>query len=148
MDLEKLLRYDAWANERIFVVFSNLDPSEEKENIQQLFAHLLTAQRVWVNRIKGILVPSEIWPKLTIDELKTHLKENPSLLLTLIPDKDLTIEYQNSKGDTFQNSVEDIFTHLIIHGQHHRAQIASLLRTSGVIPPSTDFIFFLRTLEN
>lgn len=148
MDHEKMLRYDTWANTRIFRAFSSLDPSPEKSEIRKLLAHLLTAQRVWMNRIKGEPAPTEIWPDLSVEELENLLNENPPLLLSLIPDKDLTIEYHNSKGESFQNSVEDILMHLIIHGQHHRAQIASLLRTTGATPPATDFIFFLRTLEN
>jgi uncharacterized damage-inducible protein DinB len=148
MNAKKLLRYDIWANARIYRAFSSLDPSKERSDIEKLFAHLLTTQRVWVHRIKGNPAPSEIWPVLTMEEMESLLKESPQLLESLIDETGRIVTYQNSKGESFQNSVEDILMHLIIHGQHHRAQISSLLRASGVTPPVTDFIFFLRTLEN
>ncbi|MEX0845990.1 MAG: DinB family protein, partial [Balneolaceae bacterium] len=76
------------------------------------------------------------------------LDQNPDKLHSLIQKKTEIIEYSNSKGVTFRNSVEEILMHIVIHGQHHRAQIAKLLRKTGITPPVTDFIFFLRTVDN
>ena len=148
MDFKQLFEYDKWANDRIFEALKKLPSSEKQKEAERLFSHLLTAQRVWVNRIQKQPAPSEIWPYLTIKEMDKLLNENPELLWQLTSKKDEVIQYQNSKGDSFQNSVQEILMHVVIHGQHHRAQIASLLRQSGVTPPVTDFIFFLRTLEN
>ncbi|WP_020403432.1 DinB family protein [Gracilimonas tropica] len=148
MDFKQLFEYDKWANDRIFEALKKLPSSEEQKETERLFSHLLTAQRVWVNRIQEQPTPPEIWPDLSVKEMEKLLNENLELLWQLISKKDEVIQYQNSKGDSFQNSVQEILMHVVIHGQHHRAQIASLLRQSGVTPPVTDFIFFLRTLEN
>lgn len=148
MDLEKLLNYDAWANDRIFEALKKLSPSKQQKEIKRLFSHLLTAQNIWLNRIQDKPIPSEIWPHLSIEEMEALINETPAKLRELLPGKDELIQYQNSKGVTFQNSAEDILMHLVIHGQHHRAQIATLLRQAGETPPATDFIFFLRTLDN
>lgn len=148
MDLEKLIKYDRWANERIFEALKKLDPSEVQKECVRLFSHLLTAQLIWVNRIQDNPIPSEIWPDLSIKDMQKHLRENPEVLRKLISKKDEINQYHNSKGDMFRNSVEEILMHVIIHGQHHRAQIATLLRQAGTKPPATDFIFFLRALEN
>lgn len=148
MELQKLLAYDKWANEKIFPIFKKVeDPSIRKET-DKLFAHLLTAQVVWVNRIQKQPLPEHIWPDLSLSEMASLIEDNQLKLQKLISEKDEIISYKNSKGEEFENSVEEILLHLTIHGQHHRAQIAKLLRQSGLKPPATDLIFFLRTLDN
>ena len=145
MELQKLLDYDQWANERVFAAFEKVEDPEVLEELFKLFSHLLTAQIIWVSRILGEDGPSEIWPKLSRSEIKQLLKETPDKIQKLIALKEEVISYQNSRGDEFENKVQDILMHLIIHGQHHRAQMATLLRKAGARPPATDFIFFLRT---
>jgi len=54
------------------------------------------------------------------------------------------IAYKNFKGDSFENRVEDILTHVINHSTYHRGQIIAQLK--GQLPslPSTDYILFIR----
>jgi|AntRauTorckE6833_2_1112554.scaffolds.fasta_scaffold03514_6 uncharacterized damage-inducible protein DinB len=148
MDLQQLLDYDEWANHRVFNAIKKVNDSAFEAEIKKLFAHLLSAQLVWMNRINNRPLPDEIWPDLSISEMKGLLNKQPKKLKSLVSRKEELIRYKNTKGDEFQNSVEEILVHLTIHGQHHRAQIASHLRKAGANPPGTDFIFFLRTLDN
>jgi uncharacterized damage-inducible protein DinB len=53
--------------------------------------------------------------------------------------------YTNSKGEPWESQVDDILTHLVVHGGYHRGQIAAELRAHGVAPPYTDFIQATRT---
>ena len=69
------------------------------------------------------------------------------LLETEQDDLDQLITYQNSKGVEYETKLSDIMHHIIIHGQHHRSQIAMLLRMSDIPPPGTDFIFYTRRME-
>lgn len=146
MELDTLLEYDKWANQKIFKSIQQVKSYDHRSEMQKLFAHLLAAQKIWMDRITGKPTELGIWPDLTLQEIEKLLNENPDQLKALISEKDETISYRNSKGEQFQNSVEHILVHLTIHGQHHRAQIAKLLRTAGITPPGTDFIFFIRTI--
>ncbi|MBO6584819.1 MAG: DinB family protein [Gracilimonas sp.] len=148
MDLEKLFEYDRWANEKILQAIRELDESETKEEVTGLLSHILAAQQIWMNRITGKETAVEIWPQFSIAEMSQIIQENIQKLKDLVAQSDNAITYQNSKGKEFGNVVGDILTHLIIHGQHHRAQIATLIRQAGQIPPGTDYIFFLRTVHN
>lgn len=121
---------------RIFRSLGQLPESKKRSQISTLFTHILTAQLIWVNRrIKKEPLPADIWPSLPIQEIETHLQHNLRKLKELISKKDEVIHYKNSKGEIFTNSVEEILVHLTIHGQHHRAQIATLLRQAGQTPP-------------
>ncbi|MEX0722814.1 MAG: DinB family protein [Gracilimonas sp.] len=148
MNLEKFILYDYWANQKVFLAQQSLEKDEIRAEIEALFSHIVAAQVIWMSRMMGEKSEMKIWPKLSGSEIHKLIHENPGKLKTLISRKDEMISYKNSKGVSHQTKVEDILMHLVIHGQHHRAQIASLLRKAGATPPGTDFIFFLRTLDN
>ena len=54
------------------------------------------------------------------------------------------ITYKNSAGEQYTSTLEDILTHVFMHGSYHRGQIASLIRAAGDTPSPTDYIFFTR----
>lgn len=58
-----------------------------------------------------------------------------------------TVNYVNSKGDAFSNTVSDIVTHVVIHSEHHRGQIASTVRELGGQPAVTDYIQYVRSVS-
>ena len=144
MDFRRLIEYDSWANERVFKVIGQLKKGEKREKAERLFSHILGAQSVWILRIEGSAEEQEVWPDRSTSEMKEIIENNNKKLHDLISRKEEYITYQNSKGHKFENKVEEILLHLTIHGQHHRAQIATLLREGGIEPPATDFIYFLR----
>lgn len=148
MDLQKLVNYDKWANQKVLTIIRKIEDPTLLDEIEKLFSHLLTAQLVWVNRIENRPISDQIWPHLSHFDMRSLMEDNPAKLRKLISKKDEVIRYKNSRGKTFENSVEEILVHLTIHGQHHRAQISTLLRQNEIEPPATDFIFFLRTLDN
>lgn len=88
----------------------------------------------------------EIWPDHDLENgretIQTQFNQWTALLREKQPDD--VVSYQNSKGTPYETRFSDIVQHLIIHGQHHRAQISMLLRMSGIAPPATDFIFYTR----
>ena len=148
MNLQKLIEYDHWANEKIFRILKTLDNESITSEVNKLFAHLLAAQSIWMERIHGKETSLKIWPKMSVKNMEQLLEENGKKLPALIPMKQNLIQYKNSNGEVFENSVEEILIHLTVHGQHHRAQIAQLLRAQDITPPATDFIFFARVLDN
>lgn len=121
-----------------------LKKNAQRSEMKELFAHLLAAQNVWMSRIEKNPISTKIWPETPDSEIEELVKKNPERLKRLIPGKNKIIHYKNSKGDSFQSSVEEILMHLVIHGQHHRAQISKLLRHAGIEPPVTDLIYYLR----
>ncbi|GAA5522706.1 hypothetical protein Asal01_02669 [Fodinibius salicampi] len=146
----RLYSYDIWANDQILLTLQdNLNFPEADEAIAY-YSHIAGAQEVWYNRIKGQSTDElDIWPDYGLSEglqkLKTLSEEWKLLIENNRSSLEKLIAYQNSKGKAFETPLSDILQHLIIHGQHHRAQIAVLLRNAGITPPATDFIFFSRS---
>jgi uncharacterized damage-inducible protein DinB len=52
--------------------------------------------------------------------------------------------YKSLDAGWFQNTVEDILTQMFGHSWYHRGQIATLLKSAGVEPPVTDFVYWVR----
>lgn len=85
-----------------------------------------------------------LWPERTdlVDaetKLEKHTGDGLELIRKHEGDLDQSIRYTNSSGTSFENRLSDLLHHVIIHGQHHRAQIAKILRRVEITPPKTDF---------
>lgn len=147
--LLRLFSYDKWANKQVVVTLRENMPFEGKDKSSKLFAHIGGAQELWFRRIKGDTTDTlQVWPDYTLtttfEKLKTLTADWKQLLKSNSSNLDKQISYHNSKGKRYQTMLSDILHHVIIHGQHHRAQIAKLLRNAKIEPPATDFIFFCR----
>ena len=142
----KKIEFDVWANNLICNSIKQLSESDTRTEIIRLFTHLLKAQVIWFNRVNGIRELVDVWPDNTEEACASMLNDGQSMLEGIYQKIGDEIDYQDTKGNSFKNSVEDIFDHVIIHGQHHRAQISMLLRKAGFTPPATDYIYFLRSL--
>lgn len=137
-----------WANQLILETLQSIE--DKNQEVSRLFSHILLAEKVWITRLRGLdssRLP--IWSEVDIEvcaELVMHNKESLTTFLTNSSNTDLDklISYTNSKGKEFKNSVRDILTHVALHGQYHRGQINSRLRSDGFEPANIDFITFVR----
>ncbi len=148
--LQRLFDFDAWATRRIMdVLIKNPDIDKYKEALH-LLGHLLNTQQIWYLRTIGQSSDDiALWPKHELKQCESIYSIMPDKWSALLNkhrnDPDTLISYQNTKGESYDSKLSDILYHVIIHGQHHRAQIATLFRESGISPPATDFIYFTRT---
>jgi uncharacterized damage-inducible protein DinB len=90
-----------------------------------------------------------VWPEFSVAKSRDLAARHADLFERLLVDNDdaalaRLVDYRNSAGRAFKNSVGDIVTHVAMHGSHHRGQIARLLRQAGQEPPYTDYIQFAR----
>lgn len=147
--LLRLFDYDHWANLKIATILKEYPSFNNRKEAVRLFAHITAAPAHWLARINGVTSPGvEIWPEPELNECISRAGENHRRIRTLVEessdDLDRTVSYTNSSGKAFESLLSDILHHLVIHGQHHRAQIALLLRMDDIVPPQTDFIAFVR----
>jgi uncharacterized damage-inducible protein DinB len=142
------LRYDDWANREVLRHLQR--ESSPPARCVAWFAHVLGAQSVWLARLEGERSALEVWPTLTLDELEPNLarlREAWSGYLARIAPADLgrSLSYVTTRGERCSSRVEDVLTHVLLHGAYHRGQIASELRQEGLTPPATDFVHATRT---
>lgn len=145
----KWYAYNAWANRRVLACLEQQNVTDEK--ILTVMGHLLAANFIWLNRIKG-LPKSEykLWGSYPLAILKTMVEEADrqwSGYIQSQTDFNRILKYQNYVGDYFENNVEQIMIHLVNHGSYHRGQVAMLLRQKGLEPVNTDYITYDRVLS-
>lgn len=144
---ERMWEFEGWANRRALESIRQLS---DKAECLRLFGHILAAQRAWLTRLEGGDSSGvELFPTPTVEQCEAELAELEAkgqayLASAGEEDLDRQIVYTNQTGKSFSNPPRDILTHLGMHSQYHRGQIAILVRQAGAAPAVTDFIVFCR----
>jgi uncharacterized damage-inducible protein DinB len=112
-------------------------------------AHILSAEKLWLERIRKEPQSMPVWPSSTIEDCLALADEMAvawrNYLTALAPDGlDGKVEYRNSKGEPWSSRVVDVLTHVLMHSAYHRGQIALEMRSAGMEPAYTDFIHAVR----
>lgn len=143
----KLFRYNEWANNRILEVL--VSTPVQNGDILKLFSHMISAQRLWLERILNSNIIFEIWNTESLEGCIQMSKESSLAWIKFLEKTDeaslkKSVHYVNTKGLPFDNTIEDILAHVINHSTYHRAQLARMLRQEDIQPPVTDYIVFRR----
>jgi len=145
--LTRLFDYDAWANRE---VLANLRAAETPPpRAVKFIAHILAAERLWLQRLKQQNPTVAVWPDLALEECKTQAAELSLLwkkYLAASNEADLakSVSYKNSKGESWSSRKDDVLMHVVMHSAYHRGQIATDMRAAGLSPAYTDFIHSIR----
>jgi uncharacterized damage-inducible protein DinB len=145
--LRRQFSYDAWANREVLTAV-NASPDSSGRTLQ-LLAHILSAERLWLERLRQQPQSLPVWPNFSLDQCKAQIAELARLwseyLGQLSPAQlSENVGYKNTKGEPWASTVEDVLTHVILHSAYHRGQIASEMRARGQQPAYTDFIHAAR----
>ena len=142
-DLQRWLRYNAWANRESLKSLNDSAP----ESALKRMAHITAAEALWLDRVEG-KTSGAVWPKQPVKEIADVITSNDQRWQSVMKSggawQDRKIDYKNSKGEPWSSSVADIIQHVVLHAAHHRGQIASDLRAAGREPAYTDFIHAAR----
>lgn len=149
--LRQSLEFDTWANGLILHHLQS--SSNPDQSAIQKFGHVVLGEKFWLLRIKGETAKtqtSDFWSCETVADCESIYNETrdayKSFFADLTEEKlESTFTYTNSEGNTYTNSLREVFTHVFFHSVHHRGQIIEAIRNSGEKPPYVDFIGFLRT---
>ena len=145
--------YTLWANKRTLQSLNDLHASgiEIPHRALQVMSHVVAALHIWYARVSGkqeIALP--VWGELTLEEMSARNESICALWVKFLrskTDADLpkeTFTYKNSLGQGYTNTLLEILTHFPIHSEHHRGQIAQMVRSAGGVPVNTDYIQFAR----
>lgn len=155
-DLRDLFEYSYWANRHLFDVLSQLSDEQfvtpvagSYGSVRNTLVHVMSAEWGWVDRCGG---PSR-GPALKADDYPTvasvrdrwrEVEGHVRSFLSGLRDEDLdrTIEWALGSGPTYTSRLGDLMHHAIIHGIHHRGQVALLLRVLGHAPGNFDALFY------
>jgi uncharacterized damage-inducible protein DinB len=146
-DLRRRFSYNAWANTEALAAIEGRMHATARP--VKLMTHILSAERLWLERMTQQPQSLPVWPDFSLDWCKVQVVELDLLwrsYLQQLSPKVLSqnVEYKNTKGEPWKNAVQDILTHVLFHSTYHRGQIASQMRADGELPAFTDFIHAVR----
>jgi len=132
--------------EMIQIIAENLKKIDEKTI--GLINHTLNAQQIWNSRILGG-ISFEVWQINPFENLDDINQQNFNRSIEIVEkyDVDQRVQYENSKGTKFENTVFEMLFQAINHSTYHRGQINSLLKKNGIDPVLTDYIFYKRNYK-
>ena len=142
--LSDLFEYNQAMNKALLDAFGRYGDKASPKSIS-LMNHIVNAHQIWLARIQ-IQSATGVWDVRPLNDLVIQDRENHARTFNLLTSDDLSskISYSNSRGDAFDNTIQDILFHVVNHSTYHRGQIAMDFRNSGLDPITTDFIFYKR----
>jgi len=143
----KLFGHMRWADMNVL----NLIEKEKVSNGKpvDLLSHVVLAEETWMKRITGQNYDTQVWKPLSVKECRILAeKTNAKFMeyITSLPEEDFwkNISYKTSKGVDYTTQVEDILTHVALHGMYHRGQIILQMRNEKKDVVATDYVLFVR----
>ena len=143
----KMFEHLKWADHRTMIALART--ASPPPRAIELFAHVLGAEETWLSRLEGRAAIVPVWPAPTVQDCeglmpKVHTTWERYFAKLTDAELDRVVHYANSAGKEFDSRVDDILTHVSLHGQNHRGQINAALRAAGAEPNAVDYIAYTR----
>ena len=141
-EIKTLFDYNFWAFERVWECIAQLSDEQfiqeidySTGSIRNIIVHMMTANRIWMNRLKGTEMP----PRLIVEDFDSLAKTRAKwdeLQHEFLDDLDSLSALQLEEtfhweilghGWKSDNPRWEILLHLAIHATDHRSQILAIL---------------------
>lgn len=136
--LEEGFHYDLWAN-RLWLECLTRKGFPEPD--RSIFAHMLSASRIWVLRVNGEspnAMPSVELSSEALDSLHNQWIE----VISRIQD-DFIVSYRRTTGQDLSSPFSQIVLHVVNHGTYHRGELRGLCRAREDSDfPDTDRVLY------
>ena len=157
-DLRRLLKFNEWANARVFDAVATLTPEQLTKDLGSSFpsvgltiAHMVAGEWFWLQRWNGISLPKfPEWANSTdVADLRRRLTETEAQRWAFVDglrEADILTprHYKLMNGTEDHQPLDVMITHVVNHATYHRGQIATFFRQLGLKPVGTDFITYAR----
>lgn len=154
-----MARFSAWVNEKLYPCVAELDEASYRAqsglffgSIHATLNHILTVDRLWTGRIKGIDRGVRALNQIVHDDLaslRAARKTEDGYLIEFMDglseaDLQRRVRYKTvASPKEMEARVWDMLTGLYNHQTHHRGQVYALLLQKGLKLPDIDVIYYL-----
>ena len=141
----QLFDYNFYCNKKMIEECQKLENVPERT--KELFSHILNAHHIWNSRILGKEIEYGVFQLQSIKDWGDIHYENQRSSFEIITNVDSfekRLDYENSQGRLFTNTIQDMLFHIINHSTHHRAQISVDFRNNSIEPLVLDYAFYKR----
>ena len=146
-DLNDRLRYNDWANATLY---GALKKQTAPESALRAFQHLLETELTWSCRILGMDNPDlKLWATVPAETREAWFVTARDQMRRVAANEyasefGRSFQYRNYSGQPFEDAVEEVLEHTLIHSAQYRGEAAGLSNAAGVQMPDLDYIFWKR----
>ncbi len=153
--IPSLAGHMVWADSALLQSVAEQEGAFDDADIRKWLHHTAAAQRLFLSLLRGqpFDAARERQPPATMAELEQRFAATHADSIAYAESMDeaemaRTIDFPPlGPMKAFQVSARDALTQLIMHSEHHRAQVAARLRALGGKPPTTDYILWVRDVK-
>ncbi len=157
-DIRRLFDYTEWANRLAIEACEALTEEQRTRevgiscgSIHGTLAHMGGAEEIWLARWRGES-PTTFWAPAetpTVAALRARwakVEAERRVFFDGLTDADLPRErtFRRLNGEETALPLGQQMQHVVNHATLHRGQIVGMIRQLGIVPPSTDLLFYLR----
>jgi uncharacterized damage-inducible protein DinB len=163
----QLHQYNGWANEKVFENLKKLPAEIYQKEVQSVFPsvsavliHMYQVDYVWLKAMKGeafydiVAKLGQLTDELraaSLDELETKFEElsrQYDFFIQSKKDINSRTTINHPHFGTLETNYADLIQHIVNHGTYHRGHISAILNQQGHKGASTDYIFYLYSLQH
>lgn len=152
-----LYAYNTWANERVLDAAARLNPAQlvadggaSFGSVRDTLVHLVSAQRVWLDRCRHLPTPQALQPGdfpdvAALRSAWERIDEEMRTFVASVDEAALSsmVRYINSAGVPNAYMLWQVLIHQANHAMQHRSEVAMLLTSYGFSPGLLDFLYYL-----
>lgn len=144
--IRDLSAHQAWADAEMWRYLDETPAATTDKKVLELMNHTHAVQSFFLSAIQGEpLTREELQKQLAAPELRESYRqyhEQADRYLRKMRESHLNDHIEVPWFPGFQPKVSEALTQVVMHTQHHRAQIAMLLRQLGGDPKPLDYIIW------
>jgi uncharacterized damage-inducible protein DinB len=142
--IRDLFAHQAWADAEMWQFIAAAPAAQSDQKVLELLNHIHAVQRYFLSAVQGEpLTVEELQKKIPLPELRESFRQYHDLCGRFLPkmrESHLNDPVVVPWFPHFQPRVSEALTQIVMHTQHHRAQISTLLRQLGGDPKPVDYI--------
>jgi uncharacterized damage-inducible protein DinB len=163
-DVQQLFAYTEWANDLTLNAADALSSEQLRQDVKighgsilGTLLHMAGAEWIWLERWHGHSpAGQEAWSQWTIayctdlKQLRAQWREvidKRHRYLGGLTDADLPQQrsFKRLTGEQYSLPLVEQMQHVVNHATLHRGQVVGMIRQLGMVPPTTDLLFYLMT---
>jgi uncharacterized damage-inducible protein DinB len=143
--LNDMARHQQWADATHWKTLHENAALLENASIRKTLNHILHAIQILTARARGESPDMATFTDIEdVAELESAMTQAHADLLSAIGtlDHQRLVAFPRGPKGPWETPAGELFLQAILHGQHHRGQIALRMREHDVKPPMTDYIIW------
>ena len=146
---QSLFAHQAWADATMLKAVGGQEGAFADEEVRKWLHHIVIVQRFFLSLFQGRAFDEKREKQVpdTMDAIGRLFEEahaDGAAYTGRLDEAELarTVDFPLRKE--FHPAVRDVLMQVVMHSEHHRAQVAMRLRALGGKPPNTDYILWIR----